>query len=235
MAAKLSRAGLGVLLLERQATYRDRVRGELMVPWGVAETQRLGLLQVLLEAGGNWLTRRVPYDETITHEQTEATSLPLDKVLPVIPGALSFFQPPSCLALSHAAAAAGAEVRMGVHSVTVTGGAQPEVAYWINGSSAVVRCRLVIGADGRTSSVRSQGRIRLERLPAEHLLSGLLVDDASAFPEDMFVLGTEGDVTFFVCTQGSGRVHLDLCHALIRTVVLQAQGVLRFPTYIATT
>jgi 2-polyprenyl-6-methoxyphenol hydroxylase-like FAD-dependent oxidoreductase len=214
MATTLSRAGLGVLLIERQTTYRDRVRGELMVPWGVAEAQRLGLLDVLLEPGGNWLTRRIPYDETIAPDQAEAAPTYLDKMLPGVPGALSFFQPPACLALNHAAAASGAEVLMGVRSVRITGGARPEVSYETNGNSGAVRCRFVIGADGRTSSVRGQAGIRLEKVRAQHLISGLLVDDASRWPEEVFTLGTEGEVTFFVCPQGSGRVRLYLCHAL---------------------
>ena len=36
LAGILARAGLGVLLIEREARYRDRIRGELTMPWGVA-------------------------------------------------------------------------------------------------------------------------------------------------------------------------------------------------------
>jgi len=50
-------------------------------------------------------------------------------------------------------------------------------------------------------------------LPAEHLISGLLVDGASAFPGDIFALGYGGGVTFFACPQGSGRIRLYLCQA----------------------
>ncbi|HYW22709.1 MAG TPA: FAD-dependent monooxygenase [Terriglobales bacterium] len=214
MATTLSRAGVHVILLERQSAYRDRVRGELLVPWGVEESRKLGLLDALLDAGGHWLTTRIPYDETLTLEEAEATALPLDRLLPGIPGALSFFQPAACLALSRAAEAAGTALRMGVQEAVVTAGAQPEVAYRANGMSAVVRCGLVIGADGRTSSVRGQAGIALERQAGEHLISGLLVDDASPFRNDVFLLGTEGDVSFFVCPQGSGRARLYLCHAL---------------------
>lgn len=42
-ATVMARAGASVLLLERQSDYRDRVRGELIWPWGVAEVQRLGV------------------------------------------------------------------------------------------------------------------------------------------------------------------------------------------------
>jgi flavin-dependent dehydrogenase len=62
-ATVMSRAGASVLMLERQTDYRDRVRGELMWPWGVAEVQRLGLDDVLLGAGANVADRFVGHDE----------------------------------------------------------------------------------------------------------------------------------------------------------------------------
>ena len=47
IAAVLARAGVEVLLLERQRGYRDRVRGEYMAPWGVLEARALGLEDVI--------------------------------------------------------------------------------------------------------------------------------------------------------------------------------------------
>jgi len=43
IAAMLARGGLEVLLLERQRSYRDRVRGEYMAQWGVLEARAAGL------------------------------------------------------------------------------------------------------------------------------------------------------------------------------------------------
>ena len=42
MATVLARGGLEVVLLERDASYPDRVRGEWIAPWGVVEFTRLG-------------------------------------------------------------------------------------------------------------------------------------------------------------------------------------------------
>ncbi len=53
MATVLARAGRSVLVLERTLEHEDRVRGEYMHPWGVAEAQRLGLYDDLLGAGAN--------------------------------------------------------------------------------------------------------------------------------------------------------------------------------------
>jgi flavin-dependent dehydrogenase len=43
LAIVLARAGLHVLVVERQGEYRDRVRGEYMANWGVLEARELGL------------------------------------------------------------------------------------------------------------------------------------------------------------------------------------------------
>jgi len=52
-------------VLERQQDCADRVRGEYMHPWGVAEAQRHGILDILLGAGGVFVTRGIGYDESI--------------------------------------------------------------------------------------------------------------------------------------------------------------------------
>ena len=56
LGSVLAPRGVSVLLLERQVEYRDKVRGEFMAPWGVAEALRLGLEGVLLDAGGDYST-----------------------------------------------------------------------------------------------------------------------------------------------------------------------------------
>ena len=60
LAPELARAGHKVLVLERETRFKDRVRGENMLPWGVAAARRLGLIDDLLAAGGHqpryWIT-----------------------------------------------------------------------------------------------------------------------------------------------------------------------------------
>jgi flavin-dependent dehydrogenase len=55
LAKVLAEKGLRVLVTEREVEFKDRIRGETMAPWRVAETQKLGLYARLLE--------------TCTHEQ----------------------------------------------------------------------------------------------------------------------------------------------------------------------
>ena len=59
LATVMARAGKSVLLLEQSEVYEDKVRGEWISPWGVAETKRLGLYDTLRAAGGHHLTRHV--------------------------------------------------------------------------------------------------------------------------------------------------------------------------------
>jgi 2-polyprenyl-6-methoxyphenol hydroxylase-like FAD-dependent oxidoreductase len=43
LADQLARSGHDVLVLERETRFKDRVRGENMLPWGVAAARRLGI------------------------------------------------------------------------------------------------------------------------------------------------------------------------------------------------
>ena len=52
LAKSMAERGARVLVLEREQQFRDRVRGELMTPWGVAEAQKLGIYSLLREHCG---------------------------------------------------------------------------------------------------------------------------------------------------------------------------------------
>ncbi len=65
MAIVLARLGIAVLLLEKSSVHVDRIRGELVTPWGVEEAQKLELLEILLMAGGHFASRLVLYGEGV--------------------------------------------------------------------------------------------------------------------------------------------------------------------------
>src|SRR5262245_39282772 len=161
LAAVMARAGRAVLVLERSMAYRDRVRGEAMHAWGVAEAQRLGLHEALVAAGGAHHRSFVPYDETVTPVEAVAASIALDRVIPGVPGTLGVGHPQACDALSAAAAAAGAQILRGVENAKAELGRAPIVRYSLNEIVYAARCRLVVGADGRESRVRRQAGIAL--------------------------------------------------------------------------
>ena len=210
LAAVLGRAGKEVLVLERSIVYRDRVRGEVFQPWGVAEAQRLNLHETLIGAGGTHHSRFVPYDETVEPAEAEETALALDRILPGVPGTLGVGHPRSCEELGWAAAAAGAQVLRGIENTEVELGRVPIVRYSLNRAEYETRCRLVIGADGRESAVRRRADIALHATAPRLLMAGMLVDDLHSWPEHHLTIGTEGDLVFYVVPQGTGRARLYL-------------------------
>jgi 2-polyprenyl-6-methoxyphenol hydroxylase-like FAD-dependent oxidoreductase len=212
LATVLARDGYDVLVLERQTTFRDKVRGETLLCWGVEELQRLGLEEVLIGAGGTYATRMVPYDELLPPAHAEAAAAPLDRVLPGVPGALDVGHPEACEALATAAAAAGATVVRGVGDVEVVPGAAPVVRYEHDDVGYEVGCGLVVGADGRMSTVRKQVGIALEQNAPRTMGGGMLVDGLHDWPAGQMSLGTEGDVYYLLMPRAGGRVRLYLMH-----------------------
>jgi 2-polyprenyl-6-methoxyphenol hydroxylase-like FAD-dependent oxidoreductase len=212
IAAVLARDGLEVLLLERQRAYRDRVRGEYMAPWGVLEARTVGLEAVIRGARAVDARYSVPYDELLTPSAAEAAKGDASTILPGVRGPLCASHPGACQALAGEAVRLGAELVRGVGEVRVQAGARPSVTY-LNGSEMQVRPRLVIGADGRASTVRKQSGIHIHKAPASHVIAGLLVEGASRWPDDQYSIGVEGDLQFYVFPQGGGRVRLYTCHA----------------------
>jgi 2-polyprenyl-6-methoxyphenol hydroxylase-like FAD-dependent oxidoreductase len=214
LATVLAREGHEVLVLERQTSYRDKVRGEALVCWGVAEMLALDLEKPFLDAGGHYVRWAVPYDETVEPAQAEAGAVPLDRMLPGVPGVLDVGHPEACEALARAAAAAGADVVRGVGDVDVTPDRRPTVAYELDDVVTTVSAGLVVGADGRMSSVRRRLGITLHETTARSLGGGMLVDGLDDWPADQASLGTEGDLYHLVFPRSNGRARLYLLHDL---------------------
>jgi len=200
--------------LERDPVPVDRVRGEVMAPWGVAELQRLGLFDTLAAAGGVFPRRSIPYDENLPGEKAHPFAFDLSNVLPGVPGPLGLSHPAMCVALAAAAEAAGATILRGVDGVDVSpgSGGPPAVSFRRDGVATDWRPRLVVGADGRNSQVRRQLALKVLADPPHNLLGGMLVDGVSDWPQDLLVLGTEGRTHFLVFPQGGDRLRLYLCY-----------------------
>lgn len=173
LAATLGRE---VVVLERQRRYDDRVRGECLWPWGVAEAKLLGLHDVLVEAGGHRIERMVDYEDGTDPEGAEASAIPLSLLVDGVPGALNVGHPSACEALAGAATSSGARMVRGVTHVEIALGPRPAVSYTLDGVARQVACRLMVGADGRASRARRQAGIRLQRAAETHMIAGLLRD-----------------------------------------------------------
>ncbi|MDQ0463673.1 2-polyprenyl-6-methoxyphenol hydroxylase-like FAD-dependent oxidoreductase [Caulobacter ginsengisoli] len=208
LASVLARRGVDVLLLEQTEVFQDRVRGEWIAPWGVAETQRVGLYDTLVKAGGHHITRHVTYDETRSAAESESRTLPLNIFAPGISGPLAIGNPHHCQVLFDEAVAAGAKGLRGANVLTVRPGAEPSVTYARDGVEQTVRARLIVGADGRTSGVREAAGITLRQDRPHHWFAGMLVDGAKGVDLDLQTIGTEGDFNFLTFPQGDGKVRV---------------------------
>ena len=179
LARALAQAGRRVLVVEREARFRDRVRGEYLEAWGVAEARALGLVETLLAAGA----REVPWLAT----WVGAMSAGRNDVRDANPEGLA----PLCLshpamqeAVLDAARAAGAVVLRPATVTGVTPGAPSAVTVrGEDGREESFAARLVVGADGRESKAREWGGFAPERDAEKLALAGLLLDGYSG-PDD---------------------------------------------------
>ncbi len=206
-ATVMSRAGASVLMLERQPDYRDRVRGELIWPWGVAEVQRLGLQDVLLDAGANVADRLVAHDEG---RSEPAGPFDLSAEVAGVPGSMNLFHPRATRALAESASAAGTRLVFGAQQVVIET-APPTVAWTDREGRHTVSCELIVGADGRSSTVRAQAGIELHEDPTAHLATGLLAEGLGEVDERINLAARAHDTLFLTFPQGDGRARLYFC------------------------
>src|SRR4051794_18377988 len=100
LAITLARNGARVLIVEHEARFRDRVRGEDMLPWGVAEARRLGIAQMLPDTCGNEARWWTTPDDNRNLVETTPDGL----------GCLDFYHPEMQQCLLDLAVASGAEL-----------------------------------------------------------------------------------------------------------------------------
>jgi 2-polyprenyl-6-methoxyphenol hydroxylase-like FAD-dependent oxidoreductase len=183
LAKPLAEAGLHVLVLERETVFKDRVRGEAMLGWGVTEAAMLGIETLLRETCGHEVrflaTRIVGLPEAPVRDLVETT--------PHRVGWLNFYHPKMQTIMLRAAEQAGANVRRGV---TVTGlepGRPVTVMARQDGGDTLYRARLVVAADGRDSGCRKWCGVPVHGDPEHVVMAGVLFEGSQA-PEDQVQL-----------------------------------------------
>jgi 2-polyprenyl-6-methoxyphenol hydroxylase-like FAD-dependent oxidoreductase len=206
LARTVAGSGSRVLVLERQTAYRDKVRGEFLHPWGVAEAIQLGLDEILLAGGGSWITEAMGYDELIA--PSEVVPFPLAMFRPDVPGAMDLGHPQTCAALAAAAEAAGAEMARGVGDVLVSPGPSPCVRFELDDVLHEVSCRIVVAADGRASGVRRQLGLELHGTEAKTWGAGMLIAGLEGVPLHQAALGTEDDLHYLIFPREGGFARL---------------------------
>jgi len=166
LAIAMARSGARVLVLEREKQFRDRVRGEALAPWGVAEAKELGIADVLrktcakevawVEMGfgpRNLIETTVQKEPFLTYSHQEMQE-----------------------ALLGEAERAGARVRRGVTVEGVEARANSSTVVARNGGTERISARLVVGVDGRGSAVRKWAGFTVEKEPQPFQFAGVLME-----------------------------------------------------------
>ncbi len=208
LAFSMAKAGARVLLLENEPEFRDRVRGEILCPWGVAEARALGLTQAFQDAGAcevRWC------DQYMGPQQIEHRDLPASTFTktPI----QTFYHPRMQASLLEAAQSAGTVVRRKACVSTITQGTTPSITYRVNDSCEEVRARLAVVAEGRNSQFRRLPGFQVQREQQTFCIAGVLVENVS-LDEDTFYLFTNpalGEVIAWA-PQGNGRVRTYFCY-----------------------
>jgi len=159
--------GAEVLIVEKEPHYRDRIRGEVLLPWGSVEAKELGIYDILLEAGGREAPRQVIYLEG---EPTPPRHYPSST--PGQTGLLSFFHPEMQETLARAAADAGVEIWRGAAFKTIDRGKRHTLRILTEGTIRTIEARLIVGADGRDSTLAAQIGFERKKSPQELFTAG---------------------------------------------------------------
>jgi len=220
LAISMARSGARVLVLERTAQFKDRVRGEGMSPWGVAEAKELGIYDLLRSVGNEvrWWDWYFGKQRAFHRDLVETT--------PMRCPMMTFYHPEMQEALFREAGDAGAAVQRSATVRSVTPGSPARVTFEDPaGSTTDVECRLAIGADGRTSLMRRWGGFTVHQEREFLFVSGMLVDGMPA-EEDTLRMNMDlaTGIMSFLNPQGKGRVRAYLVWRKDAGLQFQGEG-----------
>jgi 2-polyprenyl-6-methoxyphenol hydroxylase-like FAD-dependent oxidoreductase len=168
----MARAGSRVLIVEKEIAFRDRVRGEVLLPWGSVEAKALGIYDRLLEGCAREVQREIfSFGGEMSEPRDYPTSTPQGTC------ALSFFHPEMQEQLLAEAAGEGVDVRRGASVKALHPAARveerPEADIETEGVIETISARVLVGADGRESRVAALLGFIRERDAPELCIGGL--------------------------------------------------------------
>lgn len=171
LALVLARAGVSTALVEREPTFRDRIRGEAIHPWGTREIDRLGLRSLIVgQAAGRELPVWQTYRNQIRQDPFAWTDLHAS-----IPPVISVRHPEIQNALIAAAEDAGVRVFRPANVRLDRDSSGPIMTIRQGDTETIISARLIVGADGSHSSTRTWLGGEATRDPIHHYLAGTLV------------------------------------------------------------
>lgn len=207
LAKVMAERGARVLVLESETTFKDRVRGEAMVSWGLPEVQELGTYEIMKAAGGwdvEWLEVAVGGNEPERRHLRTTTDSGTPRFI--------FYHPDIQEALLEAASDAGAFVRRGAR-VRRLELEHRKVIATVDGGEQEFTSRLIVGADGLASRTRNWGGFDVFKNPDQTFCAGLLFEDMAA-PDDAThnFRVFDKSLNSILFPQRSGRVRAYLCY-----------------------
>ena len=212
LAVGMASAGARTLVVEAEQSFRDRVRGEAIMPWGVTEVRLMGLEAVLEKAGANPLTYWDSYQGADRSGHRDLT-----RTTPVHEPVMACYHPALQTALLEHAEECGAEVWRGARVTGLTpadDSSHPTVSVELDGTSQQLSTRLVVGADGRGSATLAWAAFPTRQDPERNLVSGVLMDGVE-LSSDATHAWLNTDYGHFILNfpQGNGRARVYLCYA----------------------
>lgn len=222
LSGVLARSGLGVLVVEKERVFRDRIRGELTWPWGHHEALRAGLGEALVEGGA---VNRPALDFYADRQRVDSLRW-ADVSIDALP-AIAFSHPHLQETLLIWAESQGAVVMRPAKVTAVQDGHRPIVTIIQNGRMTEVQARLIVGADGKRSNARRWLLADTVTDPEHHWFGGLLL---SGVPwDDTFGWATTppAAVGWFATSSDSCRVYVRLRADQVRAAGI-AQSVDKF-------
>ena len=219
VAKALAGSGMRVLVIERERQFKDRVRGEQMQPWGVAEARTLDIYELLRTTCGHeqpWIDMflgPVPFAHRHLPETTPS-------------GAphFNFHHPRMQEVLLDAAAEAGADVRRGATVMDVRAGTPPTAIVGQDGAAEEITARLVVAADGRTSGARRWRPFTTNRDQPFLMIAGLLVDGLSIRDDTgLIFMNPQISQGAYLFPQGGGRARVYVSYPVTAPARLQGE------------
>src|SRR5262245_48251434 len=160
LAIAMAPSGARTLIIEHQSEFRDRIRGEVLMPWGSLEAKQLGIYEFLLD-------RCAIEVAFYSRHRSGAPAMARDlkATTPANTCCMTFPHAAMQEALLARAATLGVEVRRGQAAAQVSGGETAMVH--VNGEAGALSARLVVLADGRDSRLRSHVGFEVKRDPEQ--------------------------------------------------------------------
>jgi menaquinone-9 beta-reductase len=171
LASRMAASGARVLIVERETQFRDRIRGESLQPWGMAEARKLGIAKVLQQGAAElrWFDQIMNGQHVMRRDLVNTTMCGESM--------WGFYHPEAQEKLLAHAAAAGVEVRRGAAVQRVVPGQRPKVTIEAAGQALELETRLVVLCAGRNPALRAELGFKSQRGSIPLLLSGVLLSN----------------------------------------------------------